>query len=204
LALTILAVTISVAWLDKPIAYFVHAVFGKFEFLGRFTGAPSFFSPLAILVLVVFVARRFALRSFGKPDVVLILCEFSIVLAKMILAPLKFVFGRTWPQYHEPSLIHDGVYGFNFFHGGIAFESFPSGHVASVCALVGVLWMYYPRFRPLYAGCATAMALPLVVANYHFLSDVIAGGFLGISTALLAVSLWEAWNRRGAAAGAVR
>jgi membrane-associated phospholipid phosphatase len=193
-----LCVIVCAAWLDRPIAYFMHAVFGRVEFLGRFTGTPSFFSPLAILVLLAFLARRITFRPFRKPDVVLILCECSLLLAKLVRDPLKFVFGRTWPLYHTPSLIHDGVYGFNFFHAGREFESFPSGHTASVCALVVVLWLCYPQFRLIYAGAIAAMAFPLVVANYHFVSDVIAGAFIGSSTALLAVSVWEAWNRRGA------
>jgi membrane-associated phospholipid phosphatase len=129
--------------------------------------------------------------------VVLILCECSILLAKALVAVMKLIFGRTWPQYGTPSLIRDGVYGFNFFHGGREFEAFPSGHTASVCALVVVLWLCYPRFRLIYVACIAAMAIPLVVANYHFLSDVIAGGFLGSSTALLVASLWEVWTNRG-------
>ena len=204
LALTILAVAICVAWLDRPIAYAMHDALGRYEFLARFTRTPSFSSPLAILIFLVFLARRIVRRRFARLDLVLILCDVSIILAKLLLGPLKFAFGRTWPRYHEPSLIHDGVYGFNFFHAGNAFESFPSGHVGSICALLVVLWMFYPRFRLVYAACVAAMAIPLVVANYHFLSDVIAGGFLGSSTAVLVVSAWEAWDRRRVPAGAVR
>jgi hypothetical protein len=193
---TVLAVVISAAWLDRPIAYFIHDTVGHFVVLSSFTGTPSLFSPLAILVFLVFLTRRLAFRPFGRLDVVLILCDLSIVLARMLVLPLKFIFGRTWPQYHEPSLIPDGVYGFDFFQTGDAFESFPSGHMASTCALIVVLWICYPKFRGIYAACMAAMAGALLVGNYHFFSDAIAGGFVGSSTAVLMVSIWEAWTRR--------
>ena len=71
--LTILVVGISAMRLDEPIAYFIHDVFGRYLVVGRFTGTPSFFSPLAMLVFLVFLARRFAFRPFGKHDIVLVL-----------------------------------------------------------------------------------------------------------------------------------
>jgi membrane-associated phospholipid phosphatase len=37
-----------------------------------------------------------------------------------------------------------------------------------------------------------AVATGLMGANYHFLSDTIAGGFLGISIGCFAIALWEA------------
>jgi membrane-associated phospholipid phosphatase len=196
LLLTIVIVGVSVAWLDKPTAFFVHKVFGELAVLRGLTQTPSFFSPLATLVFLIFFGRRLAFRPFGKLDIVLILCDLSIILAKLIVPPLKFAFGRTWPQYNNPSLLIGGVYKFNFFQAGQAFESFPSGHTASICALIVVFWICYPRFRLMYAAVIAAMAGGLIAGNYHFVSDVIAGGFVGCSTAVLMVSIWEAWDRR--------
>ena len=73
------------------------------------------------------------------------------------------LFGRTWPATwtnNNPSLLRDRVYGFNCFHSGHGYSSFPSGQTAAVLA-VGIV---------------------LTGANFHFLSDVIAGGFVGISS----------------------
>jgi membrane-associated phospholipid phosphatase len=192
LLLTILAAGISVTWLDRPIAYFVHDAFGQFVILGNFTGTPNFFRPMAALVFLVFLARRIAIRPCGKLDIVMVLCCVSMYLAKLLLPPLKFTFGRTWPLYHQPSLIGDGVYGFNFFHRGLAYTAFPSGHTASVFALIMVFWICYPRFRPIYTAGIVAIVGALIVGDYHFLSDVIAGAFVGISTAMYAVAVWEA------------
>lgn len=96
-----------------------------------------------------------------------------------------------------PPLVSDhGAYGFNFFTSGSQFEAFPSGHTASICALGCVLWMTYPRFGPLYAAAAAGMAITLVAGDFHFLSDVLAGGFLGISVALLILAAWQFGKRK--------
>ena len=60
------------------------------------------------------------------------------------------------------------------------------------CAAASVLWMSYPRYRPLVGAMAVAVAIGLIGANYHFVADVIAGGFIGWSTGWIAVLLWNA------------
>jgi membrane-associated phospholipid phosphatase len=57
---------------------------------------------------------------------------------------------------------------------------------------MAVFWICYPRYRLLYAAIVAAVAIGLMGANYHFLSDIIAGGFLGASTGWITVLLWEA------------
>jgi membrane-associated phospholipid phosphatase len=42
-----------------------------------------------------------------------------------------------------------------------------------------------------------AILAALVAGDFHFLSDVIAGAFVGISLSALVVHLWEHWIRRG-------
>ena len=40
------------------------------------------------------------------------------------------------------------------------------------------------------------MAIALVGGDFHFLSDVLAGGFLGISVALLILAAWQFGKRK--------
>jgi membrane-associated phospholipid phosphatase len=126
------------------------------------------------------------------------LAAASLAVADAVKDQLKFAFGRTWPETwvrNNPSFIHDGVFGFYPFHGGPGFAAFPSGHATAVCAVMSVLWLCYPRFRLFYAAAIVAVAVALVVADFHFLGDVIAGGFLGITTGWLTVVLWERGRR---------
>ena len=120
--------------------------------------------------------------------------RLRLAVAAAVKDQLKFVFGRTWPEtwvHNNPSFIRDGVYGFNPFHGGPEYAAFPSGHTTAICAVISVLWICYPRYRVLYGICMAAVALGLVGADFHFLGDVIAGAFLGVSIGWLTVVLWE-------------
>jgi membrane-associated phospholipid phosphatase len=40
------------------------------------------------------------------------------------------------------------------------------------------------------------MAIALVAGDFHFLSDVLAGGFLGVSVALLILAVWHFGKRK--------
>jgi membrane-associated phospholipid phosphatase len=195
LLLTAAAVTVCYLWLDRPLALLVHGLKEYRETFARFTHFPDPLIPLAALAFVVLGLWVLAGRPLAKPAEAGVLCSISLIVAETIKSWLKFVFGRLWPDTwieNNPSFIHDGAYGFNPFHGGPGYASFPSGHTAATCALIAVLWILYPKLRPLYALVVLAVAVGLIGANYHFLSDVIAGGFLGTSTGWMTIVLWRA------------
>jgi membrane-associated phospholipid phosphatase len=134
-------------------------------------------------------------RPLSRPYVVILLCAVSFFIVEGLKTYLKIAFGRTWPEsWMGPhiSFIRDGVYGFHPFHGGPAYTAFPSGHIAAICAIVFVLWACYPKFRPFYAIFVLVTAVALVVSNLHFVSDVIAGAFLGISVGWITIAIWRA------------
>jgi membrane-associated phospholipid phosphatase len=195
LAATAIAVAIAYQWLDRPIAFFAHDNLHQFVLFRHLTLIPEWFAPVAALVFAVLGIRALTGRPLTRFEAVILMSGLSLVAAAAIKNELKYVFGRTWPEtwiQNNPSLIRDGVYGFYPFHGGRGWESFPSGHTVAVCAVMSVLWICYPRFRPLYALVVVVVAIGLVGADFHFLSDIIAGGFIGISTGWIAVALWEA------------
>lgn len=102
---------------------------------------------------------------------------------------LKYTFGRTWPATwtnNNPSWLNNHVYGFHFFHGGGGYASFPSGHMTVTLALITVLWIHFPKWRPLFAIIALSEAVALIGLYYHFVSDVLAGSLLGFTTGMFA------------------
>lgn len=122
----------------------------------------------------------------------LIACCLSIVVAYAIKEELKFICGRTWPETWvngNPSWISDGVFGFNFFHGGEGWASFPSGHTTQMAALAAVLWIRLPRLRWLWVLLVVAVVVGLLGADYHWVGDMVAGGFLGVACGVGAVAL---------------
>jgi membrane-associated phospholipid phosphatase len=193
LAVTAVAVAVAFLWLDKPIAIFAHGALIQTPIYASLTLLPEPLVPLSLMILFALGFWKLAGGTLSKPHHVALMCSVSLIVAETLKSQLKYVFGRTWPETWikggNPSLIQDGAYGFNFFHGGPGYASFPSGHTTAVCAVVSVLWICYPRLRVLYGATVAAVAIGLVGADYHFLSDIIAGGFIGTTTGWFAVLL---------------
>jgi membrane-associated phospholipid phosphatase len=195
LAGTSAATVFSYEWLDRPVALFFHKTVARPETFARLTYAPDPMVPIAVIVFVILGLMNLSGRALSRLQNCALLCSLSLIVAELTKIQLKLAFGRTWPDTfrdNNPSFLRDGVYGFNLFHGGHAYASFPSGHTAVTCAVISVLWVYYPAWRWLYVLAVLAVAVGLIGANYHFVSDVIAGGFVGVSTGWMLTSLWKA------------
>jgi membrane-associated phospholipid phosphatase len=197
-AIMIIVVALSYAWLDRPIAVYAHAEFHGIKALPWLTFIPECLAILALAIFVVMGWRVALGRHLSRIESVFLVCGVSLAVAVAIKDQLKFVFGRTWPETwinNNPSLIRNNVYGFNPFHGGLGYSSFPSGHTTAICAVMSVLWICYPKFRVIYVLLIAAVGIGLIGADYHFVSDVVAGGFLGVSTGWMTVSFWERAER---------
>jgi membrane-associated phospholipid phosphatase len=192
-----MAVVVCVLWLDRPIALLAYEWFGHHRAVQRLAETPGFFGPLVVLAFALMLARWMMAHRLGTIDIVANLCIVTLAVADPLKGWLKFIFGRTWPAYGQPSFIFEGAYGFHPFHGGPDFGSFPSGHAVAVCAVAVILWMYLPALRALYVVSVATIAVALLAGDFHFLSDVIAGAFVGISLAALVVNMWEHRMRDG-------
>ena len=196
---TAIAVVVSYLWLDRPIAYLAHDELQRFHLFQKLTLIPDALIPLAIVAFVALGLRGLTGGRLSRFQSVMLLSGLSLAVAVVLKDQLKLAVGRTWPEpwlRRNPSLIGDGAYGFHPFHGGIGYASFPSGHMTTTCTVLTVLWICYPAYRLVYAAGMAAVAIGLVGANFHFLSDVIAGGFLGMTAGWLGVALWEIADRR--------
>jgi membrane-associated phospholipid phosphatase len=193
--LTVLLVVVCYLWIDRPVALLAHDAHWLNFLIKLQYRAPLIMAPLAGLALLVLAVRALMNRPLTRPYVVILLCAVSFFIVEGLKTYLKSAFGRTWPEsWMGPhiSFIRDGTYGFYPFHGGPAYTAFPSGHIAAVCAVVFVLWACYPKFRPLYVPFVLVTAIALVVSNLHFVSDVIAGAFLGTSVGWITTAMWRA------------
>src|SRR5215475_12643790 len=175
-------VTISYFFIDRSFAYFAHDELlgyrATFDLVGRL---PNVLGPLVIGCTLIFAVRAVLGRPTTEIQTSIVLSALSLALSAILENWLKFTFGRTWPEtwvQDNPSLIRDGIHNFNPFHGGAGFAAFPSGHMVAICAIMSVFWIGYPRFRAIYAICVAIPFIGLLGANFHFVSDLIAGSFL--------------------------
>lgn len=204
LALVALAVAVSYLWLDRPLALFAHSLAPVHkQGLEPVTHIPDPLIPAAVVAFIALGLYALSGRALARFPRAVVLCSLSLTMVEATKDELKFVFGRTWPETwieNNPSFIRDGAYGFNWFHGGASYGSFPSGHMAATCALISVLWICYPRFKPVYAAVVLAVAVGLIGADFHFLSDVIAGSFVGALIGWMTVTLFDRFSPAGPSA----
>ncbi len=105
----------------------------------------------------------------------------------LITFVLKPAIGRAVPT----ALLANGTYGFWPYHPGEGFNSFPSGHGDQAGAIISVLWNQYPAWRRYYVAAFGLLAVTLVIGEWHFLGDVIAGAAVGILAGIWTVRLWN-------------
>lgn len=180
-------------FLDRPLALFA---FGHFhESRGPFVAITHLLDWMEVAAVASLVWAGWMVargRTFGASGLIALRTTLALFLAMGAKELAKLAFGRTWPETWtsgNPSFIRDGAYGFSPFHGGAGWSSFPSGHEALVCAVAGCLWVLAPRLRPATIVAVLAMAISLLGADYHWLSDVLAGGLLGWLIGVFAAKL---------------
>ncbi len=112
----------------------------------------------------------------------------ALVFAFFIKNTLKYVFGRTSPLLENDrylSFVADpNSYYFHFFDITGDAASFPSGHMCIFSALMLTTALYYKKLSPLCSLLTVCLFAGLLYFNLHYLSDLVVGTYLGISTAL--------------------
>jgi membrane-associated phospholipid phosphatase len=180
----VVLVLASIAFVDRPLALLMHRLFHRSDWLLPFAGIGQIPKSLAGPALIVAALAAWCGWRPGHRGWTGIACAVAVVIAGSVKEVLKEACGRTWPESwigNNPSLIGNGVYGFVPFHGGEGWSSFPSGHTAAIGARHHRTPATAPQLRWLWALLVVLTAAGLVADTYHFLGDVIAGGYLGFA-----------------------
>jgi len=104
----------------------------------------------------------------------------SVTTAGIVVDILRFLLGRYRPEL----LWKDDLYGFRFLSVRHEYLSFPSGHATIAIASAVALGQIFPRFRWGFYLIGLLICVSRVVGTQHYLSDVLAGAWLGMVTAL--------------------
>jgi membrane-associated phospholipid phosphatase len=122
---------------------------------------------------------------------VLVLASFSLTWSLSINEfVLKLIFGRETPD----EFLRTGLDAFHPLEGA-PWSSFPSGHAVQIVSVVSVFMMTYPKQRPVWIGLMGAGLVALILGNWHFVSDVIAGAAFGGLGGAATVTLWRQRRR---------
>ena len=115
------------------------------------------------------------------------LAATALPVAYLLKSFFKFMFGRTGPR---SWLIDNRPFEFHWFNK-IWSGSFPSGHMTVFAAFGAAVLFYYPEYRRLVIILLVLLGIALIGTDYHFLSDVIAGTYLGFVTTYLLQHIFE-------------
>jgi len=171
---------LSYAFMDIQTALWFHSleknwVYQLFEKITLF-GDSLYYLMGGLLLFVVFRKKKSSTAYSG-------LFLFSSVATSGLTADLiKYIGGRARPKLY----FNEQLFGFDFFHWEYAWTSFPSGHSATAFSVAMFVSMLYPSWRFAAFFAALLIAFSRIVLSQHYISDVIAGSFLGLlSTVLL-------------------
>ena len=128
----------------------------------------------------MFTARGRRLATWWADD--LRACTVAGVVALIAAAALKVVFGRSGPDF---TFLREGIYEFRWFTGTWTpyHGAFPSATAAVTSAIAAALWLRRSPLRFAAVVVATVVSIAVVVQQYHWLSDAIAGFALGVTIA---------------------
>ncbi len=195
-AATAIMVVVCIAYVDRPAAEFFDA---HLRHTAAWTWIDRALAPLdltvAIALLFVFGCGIWARSGRLLPlwTRTPLLCSWAALWATVAILIFKRLFGRAWPY---PEFVQNHIYGFHFLHGGPHWHSFPSGTAAISTAIVSVLWILQPRWRTLGALTVALLCGAVVVTNFHWVGDVIAGTFLGTFIGWMTVRVAMPGERR--------
>ena len=192
-SLVVCAAVVALAFLrvDMPVAQFFWNVDHLRSPLNTAFGSRVILSAEAAVILYAVCARllRGHISVFGKTLAIACLVSMCAYVVNDHL--LKVFFGVPNPA----EVVHGAAHNFNFWMGADN-SSFPSGHMVLAGAFAGVFMRLYRASIWLFSALLMIAAGLLLVGDWHFLSDIIAGAFLGTSAGILAGEGWAAHSAR--------
>jgi membrane-associated phospholipid phosphatase len=175
---------VCVAFLDEPLALAIDRFRRSSPFLARYTDdLPDLLLPFVLVLSAAMWCAWFLRVRRGIRDERARFYRFAgtvLPAAHIAKAALKLLFGRietrAWLRNPLP-------HGFEWLPPGDGHAGFPSGHMTVIAALAAACWTFFPEHRPLLLCVPLLLGAALVLTNYHFLGDVVAGGYLGLAVA---------------------
>jgi membrane-associated phospholipid phosphatase len=191
----IACVTLAYFFVDRQLATALKPYLGGVKLFPELTHAVDPLAPLATFGAALIAGRSLCRGALTPIEATILRICCAILIAVALKDVMKGAFGRTWPETwacNNPSYFGNGTYGFFPFQGGQGYASFPSGHTTVMSAFAGALWFLWPKLRWLGVVLTLAVAIGLLGADYHWLSDILAGAILGGATGVASARVGRA------------
>jgi membrane-associated phospholipid phosphatase len=171
---------------DVAIAAYCTGNVRHLQVLGAGLGSAVVVSGEALVIIVLVLLRLVRGKLPPFAEALALACLTSICAYAVNNSVLKVYFGVAPPY----QVLNGTPHTINTAKGSWD-SSFPSGHMVLAGAFAGAIMRLYPATVLLLSACLAAGLALLIVGDWHFLSDVIAGTFEGVTAGLLAGELWK-------------
>lgn len=195
-----------ILYVDQPAALAIRG-YAETEFIAFFrfvthAGHSAIWYGLAVtgFATALLIARRaadhLARWTWRQRARAFLFMALSMAISGTLVNALKLGFGRYRPRF----LFDDGTAGFAPFALTLDDCAFPSGHTQSIVAAMAALGFVFPRLSSALCLIAVAVACSRFLTTVHFLSDVVAGAYVGLAVAVIMKCYFErtglklAWN----------
>ncbi len=184
-----LLIIFSYFFVDRALALFIKA--HETPFLTSTAKFITYFGEAELYLFLfgfLFLFYRYKLKrvQFAKRWLYLLV---TVISSGLICDLIKYLLARARPV----ELFTHKIYGFHFFHNVSIYPwsphittwfSFPSGHSTTAAAVSMGVSLLWPRYAKNAFIFAMLIALSRLMLTRHYLSDVMAGLYLGVLVAL--------------------
>ncbi len=173
----LLLIVVLYNYFDLEIANYFHNHKTLYPVFAKITklGLSQYYLIPSILIYFIYRKRdeiisKYALLVFG-----------SVAISGITADIIKVIVARYRPRLY----FSEHLYGFDWFHFGHLYASFPSGHSATAFSAFVAFGYMAPKWRYLFYFIAFLIAFSRVVVGAHYPSDALAGSILGAVTTVL-------------------
>lgn len=175
-----------------------HSVVHVFNEITDYGQSGWFLIPIAVLIVLAAAVATPALGRVTNLVIVSLVVRLEFIFLAIALPGLTVTIVKRLIGRVRPSEL--GPFAYMPWSWRPEYASLPSGHGTTAFAAAVAIGLIWPRLRiPMWIFAVT-IALSRVVVQAHFVSDVVAAGFVGAFGALL-VRNWFAARRLGFAPG---
>jgi membrane-associated phospholipid phosphatase len=189
LTLGAISVLVCIWYVDRPAAEFFNShvrPYAVWTWLNRLL-APLAVIPAAALLFQLGACLWLLFgRRLASWTLTLLLYSWGTIWAIAAELVFKQILGRGSP---DPTYLVNHLYAFRFLHPGEGWRSFPSGTATIALTIVAITHLRFPRWRLIVSILAGLACIGVTVTNGHWVSDVIAGMFLGAFIGWMTVAI---------------
>ena len=166
---------ISYNYFDLDIAIYFKNSYPTFLYIFKLITKLGYSTWILITSILVFLIYRKTKKNLSQKALFIF---SSVAISGLIVDVLKIIFSRARPKLY----FAEDLYAFHFleFKTKAAYYSFPSGHSSTALSFAFALSMLFPKYRVELLLIGVVVAFSRVVVTAHYLSDILAGGLIGI------------------------